>query len=360
MTSNEFREFLIGKTEFEATSQNNVVFEALGYAKMITVGIVKEYQDTALGEAEVQLEDGKTFKDYENFDRDLPIYFDLDNLIFHIDKIQGYKKGTNQSKSATDRKDIDSILRKLRILRSNVQLKFIFENNELTLKHILLQFLMGSSIKIIDISGLPNEITGIMTSIIARLIFLFKLHQTREEREKSPILLVCEEAHRYVPNAGEAQYKEAQIAIKRIAKEGRKYGLGLLLVSQRPSELENTVLSQCNTWIILKITNSNDKSFIANYLPDNSLNLVSILSSMARREAIIVGNAVSIPCRIKINELSTEKLPESNDISFINGWLNHEIIDNTIDRAIKRWTFVEDTERIGKKTEIKETIVVAA
>lgn len=99
--------------------------------------------------------------------------------------------------------------------------------------------------------------------MIARLLFQFKLWEKRDEREKNPVLLICEEAHRYVPNNGEAQYKEAQGAIRRIAKEGRKYGLGLMLVSQRPSDVESTVLSQCNTWVVLKMTNSNDKIILA-------------------------------------------------------------------------------------------------
>ena len=82
-------------------------------------------------------------------------------------------------------------------------------------------------LKIIDISGLPNEVAGPLTGAIARLLFQYKLHQTREERERDPILFVCEEAHRYVPNRGDAQYEVAQSAVRRLAREGRKYGIGL-------------------------------------------------------------------------------------------------------------------------------------
>jgi len=106
-------------------------------------------------------------------------------------------------------------------------------------------------------------VAGPLTALIARLLFQYKLWQTSEERRYDPILFVCEEAHRYVPNHGEAQYREAQGAIRRIAKEGRKYGIGLMLVSLRPSDVEATVLSQCNSWVILRLTNSSDQEHVA-------------------------------------------------------------------------------------------------
>ena len=100
-----------------------------------------------------------------------------------------------------------------------------------------------------------------------------KIWQSSAEREASPLLLVCEEAHRYVPNNGEAQYEAAQSAIKRVAKEGRKYGIGLFLISQRPSEVEATVLSQCNSWIVLRITNEADRAHVRGMLPDSMAGL---------------------------------------------------------------------------------------
>ena len=120
--------------------------------------------------------------------------------------------------------------------------------NRPSLVEILSQFTSGDApnskpIKIVDISGLPNEVAGPLAAAIGRLLFQYKLHQSREEREADPILLVCEEAHRYVPDRGEAQYSVAQEAIRRIAREGRKYGLGLMLVSQRPADVEGTVIS---------------------------------------------------------------------------------------------------------------------
>jgi len=158
-----------------------------------------------------------------------------------------------------------------------------------TLETVLHQFIgeqEDKNLRIIDISGLPNEVAGPLTALVARLLFQYKLWQTREEREKDPVLFICEEAHRYVPNHGEAQYKEAQEAVRRIAKEGRKYGVGLMLISQRPSDVEATVLSQCNSWIILRLTNSSDQAHVAKFLPDSLVGLTKMLPSLTRREAI--------------------------------------------------------------------------
>ena len=209
-----------------------------------------------------------------------------------------------------------------------------------TLETVLHQFVgdvEDKNLRIIDISGLPNEVAGPLTALIARLLFQYKLWQTRDEREKDPVLFICEEAHRYVPNHGEAQYKEAQEAVRRIAKEGRKYGVGLMLISQRPSDVEATVLSQCNSWIILRLTNSNDQEHVAKFLPDSLVGLTKMLPSLTRREAIFVGEAAALPSRIRINKLQPEQLPDSNDISFVKGWVNEPTKTNELKKISDRW-----------------------
>jgi hypothetical protein len=152
-------------------------------------------------------------------------------------------------------------------------------------------------------------VLGISSSVIARIIFNLKVWQSPAERSADPILLVCEEAHRYVPNSGEAQYETAQDAIRRIAKEGRKYGLGLILVSQRPSEVEATVLSQCNSWIILRITNDAGRAHVRSILPDSMEGLTKMLSGLRRQEAIFVDQASVLPSRIMVRNL----LPNQTD-----------------------------------------------
>jgi hypothetical protein len=163
--------------------------------------------------------------------------------------------------------------------------------------------------------------------------------QTANERDGDPVLLVCEEAHRYVPNSGEAQYEAAQSAVRRIAKEGRKYGLGLLLVSQRPSEVEATVLSQCNSWIVLRITNDADREHVRSILPDSMAGLTKMLSGLRRQEAIFVGQAAVLPSRITIRSLSPDQLPRSHDIDFDKGWQNPALTPNQLEVIGNRWRY---------------------
>ncbi len=347
MSGDEFRLFILGKTEDEATSQNNIIYEALSYARLEGAGIVQNLGDEPCGEAEIKAKNEKNDSDILSFDRDKPCQFYLSEFVKHIDKVQGRKKDKQETLAVSSREKHDKILRKLRILRSNPQLNFIMDelkDESPTLETILSQFVGKDDkdgnkyLRIIDISGLPNEVAGPLTALIARLLFQYKLWQTKEERKSDPILFVCEEAHRYVPNQGEAQYKEAQEAIRRIAKEGRKYGIGLMLVSQRPSDVESTVLSQCNSWLILRLTNANDQQHVAKFLPDSLAGLTSMLSALTRREALFVGEAAALPSRIRINKLPKEKLPDSHDISFVEGWTNPSATDETLKDIANKWT----------------------
>lgn len=347
MSSDEFRSLVIGKTEFEATSQTNMVYQAITYARLLSSSIIESVGDNPMGEANCEvLKESKSENDILNFDRDKPVPFLLSEFIKHLDKVQGRKANELKQLTPSDknRQSIESILKKLKILRSNPQLSFLMEeysSTSPTLDEILSQFIgedENKNLRIIDISGLPNEVAGPLTALIARLLFQYKLWQTREEREKDPILFICEEAHRYVPNHGEAQYKEAQEAVRRIAKEGRKYGIGLMLISQRPSDVEATVLSQCNSWIILRLTNSNDQEHVSKFLPDSLVGLTKMLPSLTRREAIFVGEAAALPSRIRINKLTQDQLPDSNDISFVSGWTNKPTGIDKLKEITDRWT----------------------
>lgn len=345
MSSDELRSLIIGKTEHEATSQNNIVYEAITYSRLLEAGYVQDVGAEPNGGLEAAFADGVIEDQVLNFDRDKPVPFKLTQFVKHIDKVQGRKEGKQEKLAASSGRDkIESILKKLKVLRSNPQLSFLLkeysEDDSPKLKDILAQFVgeaNGKDIRIIDISGLPNEVAGPLTALISRLLFQYKLWQTREEREKDPILFICEEAHRYVPNHGEAQYKEAQDAIRRIAKEGRKYGLGLGLISQRPSDVESTVLSQCNSWIVLRLSNSSDQEHVSRFLPDSLSGLTKMLSALTRREAIFVGEAAALPSRIRIRELSPDKLPNSNDIKFASGWSNDAIQEADLMEVVNRW-----------------------
>ena len=338
MTGDEFRSLIVGKTEFEATSQANTVYKALTHARLVHAGLAR----SAMGEIPLELLEGRhpeepvpcegvVVEDILNFDRDKPRPFRLAEFRQHIVGRQAKRPTNNGWSDITPsefQKEYSSILNKFRVLTSDTRVRFLmneYQEGGPGLSNILGQFLNLQddelpSLKIVDISGLPNEVAGPLTGAIARLVFQYKVHQTRTERETDPILFVCEEAHRYVPNRGDAQYEVAQSAIRRLAREGRKYGLGLMLVSQRPSDIEGTVISQCNSWVVLRLSNSADQEHVSRFLPDSLVGMTRMLSSLPRQEALFVGEASAIPTRIKLRTLTPNQLPNSNDVSFAAGW----------------------------------------
>jgi DNA helicase HerA-like ATPase len=342
MTGDELRGLIIGKTEAEATSQNNIVYKALKHARMVSAGIVKPLPDNTPGEYSSPLCEGKTAADVSGFDRDKPYRFSLNEFVKHIDEVQGRKPEKVDKASQTDRKSLESILDKLNVLRTDPRLNFLMRDDDAdTLEKAILQLTgagqNGCTLRLVDVSGAPNEVAGILTAMIGRMLFSYKMWQTKAQRRNDPLLLVCEEAHRYVPDRGEAQYREAQEAVRRIAKEGRKYGLGLMLVSQRPSDVESTVLSQCNSWLVLRLTNGKDQEHVSRFLPDSLAGITKILSSLSRREAIFVGEAAALPARIRIRALSKDQLPDSHDISFAEGWAHAPLSEQDVQGVTSRW-----------------------
>ena len=338
MSSDEFRSMVVGKTEFEATSQSNIVYKALTHARLVEAKLAR----SAIGNIPLELLDGRhpeepipcdgvSGEQILAFDRDKPRPFKLQEFREHIVGRQAKRHTNNGWGDVTPsefQRDYASLLNKFRVLTTDSRIHFLmdeYKEGGPLLSDILGQFINlrdrhEACLKIVDISGLPNEVAGPLTGAIARLLFQYKLHQTRLEREVDPILFVCEEAHRYVPNRGDAQYEVAQSAIRRLAREGRKYGLGLMLVSQRPADLEGTVISQCNSWIVLRLGNSSDQDHVSRFLPDSLVGMTKMLSSLPRQEALFVGEAAAIPTRIRLRTLTAEQLPDSNDISFATGW----------------------------------------
>ncbi len=347
MSSDEFTSLIIGKTERSATSQNNAVQKALAHARMVAAGIVKsspsDFGTSSLDHLDnfddPDLCDGRDSAEILEFDRDKPRPFCLDEFENHVKYIQGGRKTNAGHVTLTNtdltKSPVPSVLDKLKVLRRDTRLSFMMNNwsgNEDDIKlHEILNQLIGvpkkdkKDIKIIDTSGLPNEVAGPLTAVIARLLFQYKVFQNQEEKVKDPILFVCEEAHRYVPDKGEAQYAAAQGAIRRIAREGRKYGIGLMLVSQRPADVDSIVISQCGTWVVLRLTNSADQQHVARFLPDGLSGMVSVLPILSQQEAIFVGEGAALPSRIKVRDLTKDQLPKSNTIPFAKGWADERL-----------------------------------
>lgn len=355
LSGEEFRELVIAKTQEEATSENNIVYKALTHSRLVQKEMIEKAKRWAGAKAdEKQPDDPRVTKteyakSVAEYDRDRPDPFSLEEFASYIKEELGVVIDSRTKEwsymSTSSFKSHAAVLDKLTVLRRDPRLAFMMQDyvkGHPDLAEVIQQFVgettkKDADIRIVDTSGLPNEIAGPVAAAIARLLFQYKVWQTRDERERDPVLLVCEEAHRYVPDQGRAEYESAQSAIRRIAKEGRKYGIGLMLVSQRPSDVERTVLSQCNSWIVMRLSNPADQEHVAKFLPDSLQTLVRLLPSLSRREAIFVGEAATVPARIIIRSLDVDKLPKSNDVNFLRSWHSPPVEVDAIRKVVNRW-----------------------
>lgn len=244
-------------------------------------------------------------------------------------------KAQNITKGDYNDGTLDKFSVRLRAKINDKRLDFLFgkKTREITFEEVLKQ-LMGygdgekSNVTVIDLSSVPFEVLSITVSLISRLIFEYGYYYKRyrcsiDKDEKVnndiPILLVYEEAHKYVPRSDLTKYRSSQKAIERIAKEGRKYGITLLLASQRPSEISETIFSQCNNFIAMRLTNPNDQGYVKRLLPDTLGNLIEKLPSLLAGEALLIGEAIVMPSVVQIDECKDYR-PSSNDIPYWHLW----------------------------------------
>ena len=191
----------------------------------------------------------------------------------------------------------------------------------------------GKPIAILELGGLPSEIINVVVSVLARLAFDFGVWSAG----KVPITFVCEEAHRYVPNDKSTGFEPTKRAISRIAKEGRKYGVSLCIVSQRPAELDPTILSQCNTIFSMRLTNERDQDILRAGISDAAASLLEFMSTMGAGEAITFGEGVALPTRVKFDLLPANELPRSNTASFTKNWSKDLPDDTFLHEVVSRW-----------------------
>jgi uncharacterized protein len=307
-------ELFVGKTEYAATSQTNILKEALLKAR-------RQFPNPSLSADKITV--------------DTPVPYRLGDLQANI---EAAKQGLTPSKAESH----DKILTKLEILRNDKRFEFMFlRDNAVTdsLVSLMSRHLripdLGKPLSIIDLSGVPSEVVDVVVSVLCRAIFDFALWNP--DRQKMPLLLVCEEAHRYAPRKDEAAFEPTKQALARIAKEGRKYGVGLFLVSQRPSELSETILSQCNTTIALRMSNEADQHFVSRALPDSVRSLVDALPALRTREGLVVGEGCSVPVRILFDEIPLNLRPRSSNIPFAESWKNNDPTEAQVTEAVRRW-----------------------
>jgi len=193
----------------------------------------------------------------------------------------------------------------------------------------------GKPISIVDVSGVPSEITSVVVSVLARMVFDYAIWSRTEAQR--PLLLVCEEAHRYVPKDENADGQAVRKILERIAKEGRKYGVSLGLITQRPSDLAEGVLSQCGTIVSMRLNNDRDQACVRAAMPEGARGFLDAIPALRNRECIVCGEGVAIPIRVRFDDLEPEKRPASSDPSFARLWRETGDEAGIIQRTIKRW-----------------------
>lgn len=283
-----------------------------------------------------------------NFTIDSPIPFSLESLLEKLNAINsemvpGARAGAEKAGDFNGK--LSRMISRLENKISDKRMGFLFGGGKVVMEFDWLNKLVGTligvnsenskaGIKIVDFSEVPSDILPLIVSLIARLSF--SVQQWTKSEERHPIALLCDEAHLYIPNkSSSSSSDEISLSIfERIAKEGRKYGLSLVVISQRPSEVNRTVLSQCSNFIAMRLTNTDDQMVIKKLLPDNLGGFGDILPILDTGEALVVGDASLLPSRIRIDK--PLKTPDSGTVEFWDEW-QKDVKSNRISIAVNNW-----------------------
>jgi hypothetical protein len=264
---------------------------------------------------------------YEGPDEDSPVFFKNEDFLAHIERL---------AQEANQQQYLDFFLMRVRSLFTDKRIASVINtetSDEITLENWLNEYIgdkdNNPSITIIDLSLLPSEILFLVVSVMARIIFEAHHRYKKQMGQTLPTVLVVDEAHNLIKRYEteddniSAQRLCTQI-FEKIAKEGRKFGVGLVLASQRPSELSQTVLSQCNTFLLHRIVSDRDQEMVKKLVPDTMGGILNELSVLPSRKAILLGWATPIPILVEMNELPKDHRPKSKDPEFWNVWINQE------------------------------------
>ncbi len=270
---------------------------------------------------------------------DSPVYFSLIELHAHFEQANKATASFGKEKGPLAGM-FDQFLMRLESRMNDVRYNFLLRpkrrTSSDTLPGLLRDFVgLGEpkcQITIIDISTVPFDVRPIVTAQVGRLAFEF--NYWNPAYKEFPLLLVCEEAHAYIPREGKTQFEGARKSMERIAREGRKYGVGLGVVSQRPHELSETVLAQCSTFICLRLTNPDDQAYVRDLVPEAEQDFVNVLSSLGQGEAMAMGLAVPLPTRLQFH--MPDPPPNSSSVDFFAQWVDGPD-DLDVDDIVNRW-----------------------
>ena len=294
------------------------------------------------------LEDNSQHEILTNFTIDSPVPFSHKTI---LEKLRELNKemvdGTKSKKQGDFHGKLSRLIQRLEAKSSDRRLGFMFQSGEKSselkwLDGVVKALMEGTKghpkhqgVKIIDFSGVPSDILPLVVSLVARMVFQVQ-QWTPSGTGRHPVALFCDEAHLYIPNRDDSNATSAvSIDIfERIAKEGRKYGIGLVVISQRPADVNRTVLSQCNNFIAMRLTNAEDQSVIRRLFPDDLGDFASDLPVLETGEALVVGDASILPTRVKVAEPKYK--PISATVDFWNEWRDSETTDQTT-QAVDNW-----------------------
>ena len=268
---------------------------------------------------------------------DTPIYFSLDDLLMAVHNKNVERVGKRQGPMFGN---FDRFLMRIESKLNDQRYDFLLKpkkrNTSASLSGLLRDFVgLGDpkrAVTVINLSSVPFDVRPTVAAQIGRLAFEFNYWNPKYR--EFPILLICEEAHAYIPRESESQFAGSRRSMERIAKEGRKYGVGLAVVSQRPHEVSETVLAQCGTFICLRITNPNDQGYVRSLVPESEGDLVSVLAGLGRGEALVLGEAVPLPTRLQFEK--PDPTPNSDDVDFYDKWTTGPD-DLDVDAIVNRW-----------------------
>lgn len=279
-----------------------------------------------------------------SFTVDSPIFYEIEKLIKSLkndneERVPGSRPGNDRAGPWNGK--LTRFIARLKAKIEDKRLGFMFTLPKRTNEYSWLADFAKSlfetgeghkGVKVIDFSEVPSDVLPIVTGVLARLIYNIQFWTNSEYRH--PLTLVCDEAHLYLPvkDAAEAAEKRALEAFERIAKEGRKYGVSLLVISQRPSDVSRTILSQCNNFIILRLTNDQDQSVVKRLIPESMGGITDILPLLDTGEALILGDSILLPTRIRLDKPSVE--PASATKLFWTEWSNNIQNLDAIDKAV--------------------------
>lgn len=272
-----------------------------------------------------------TFKDSITIDS--PIPYKIENVLQKLKQLdEEMVAGSKGDKQGPFFGKLTRFIQRLEAKKDDKRIGFLFQvsDDELQLEWLnefCSALMLGSEVnrkkagvKIIDLSEVPSDVLPLVIGLLARIIF--SVQQWTAKESQHPICLLCDEAHLYIPERSN-QDTASELSLKsfeRIAKEGRKYGVSLVVISQRPAEVNRTVLSQCNNFISLRLSNAEDQTVIKRLLPDNLAGLTEVLPILDIGEALVVGDASLLPTRILISEPTIK--PDSATIKFWKEWSN--------------------------------------